>query len=149
MLWAYAPLIFWVGVIFFLSSPEGSFDQTSRIVGPLLHLFFPDISFETEALIHGFVRKTAHFTEYAVLAFLAVRASTLSSSQLLQKRRYLLPLLFVILVALLDEFNQSFEASRTSSVWDIALDITAGLSMLVFLWLLKRPAKRDQPQMHE
>ena len=148
-LWAYAPLILWVGVIFFMSSPEASFDQTSRIVGPLLHFFFTDKSFETETLVHGYVRKTAHFAEYAVLAFLAARAFTLSPSRFLQRWRCLLALLLVAVVASFDEFNQSFEASRTSSVWDIALDITGGLSMLVFLWLRKRPATRDQPQIHE
>jgi len=138
-LWAYAPVFLWIGFIFLMSSPEGSFTQTSRIVGPLLHFFYPDISADTEALIHGYVRKTAHFTEYALLAFLAARACTLSASKILQGWRYLLPLLLVVLIASLDEFNQSFEASRTSSVWDVLLDILGGAVMLAFLWLIKRP----------
>jgi VanZ family protein len=139
----YAPVLLWIGVIFLLSSPEGSFAQTSRIIGPLLHFFYPQISPETEALIHGYVRKTAHFSEYALLAFLAVRACTLSASTVLQKWRYFLPLLLVMLVASLDEFNQSFEPSRTSSIWDVLLDISGGAVMLAFLWLIKRPRLRD------
>jgi VanZ family protein len=138
-LWLYAPVLLWIGVIFFMSSPEASFSQTSRIIGPLLHFFYPSITPETEAMIHGYVRKTAHFTEYAVLAFLACRACSLSLSLLLQKWRYLLPILLVIVIASLDEFNQSFEASRTSSVWDVALDISGGAAMLIFLGLLRRP----------
>lgn len=138
-LWLYAPLFLWIGVIFFLSSPEGSFTETSRIIGPLLHFFYPNISPENEALIHSVVRKAAHFTEYAVLAFLAVRACSMSALPLLQRWRYLLPLLLVALIASLDEFNQSFEASRTSSPWDVALDIVGGAAMLLFLFGIKRP----------
>lgn len=138
-LWAYAPVLLWIGVIFLMSSPEASFSQTSRIIGPLLHFFYPSIAPETEALIHGYVRKTAHFSEYAVLAFLACRACSFSTSLFVRKWRYLLPLMLVIAIASLDEFNQSFEASRTSSVWDVALDISGGMAMLIFLWAVRRP----------
>lgn len=142
----YAPLLFWIGVIFFLSSPEASFDQTSRIIGPLLNFFFPNMPEATQAIIHGYIRKTAHFTEYAVLAFLAVRAFSRSATQPLQKRRYILPLILVAVVSSLDEFNQSFEASRTSSIWDVALDISGGLVMVVVLRALKWPKLTGPPQ---
>ena len=136
---AYAPLFLWIAVIFFFSSPEGSFAQTSRIIGPLLHFFYPDISFELETQIHAVVRKCAHFTEYAVLALLAVRGFSASASNLLKKWRYILPLIIVAVVASLDEFNQSFEASRTSSFWDVLLDFAGGVAMIAVLWLIKRP----------
>ena len=142
---AYAPLILWVGVIFFMSSPEASFDQTSRIIGPLLHFLFPNISSQAEGLVHGYVRKAAHLTEYAILAFLALRACTLSSSRLLRDRRFLLPLVLVAVIASLDEFNQSFEASRTSSIWDVALDLTGGVAMILFCWVSTRPKLPRSP----
>ena len=142
---AYAHVLLWIGVIFLLSSPEGSFSQTSRIIGPLLHFFFPNLPEETQAIIHGYVRKTAHFTEYAVLAFLAVRACGLSFSVFLKKWRYILPIMLVVAIASLDEFNQSFESSRTSSIWDVLLDISGGLAMVVFLWLIKRPKMLEPP----
>src|SRR5262245_6248586 len=97
--WAYAPVLLWLAVIFFLSSPQGSFEETSRIIGPLLHFFFPSITPQTEAIVHFYVRKTAHFTEYAVLAFLLVRAFTLSSVGWLKNWRYMLPIVFVAIVA--------------------------------------------------
>ena len=134
----YAPLFLWVGVIFFLSSPEGSFNQTSRIIGPLLHFFFPDILPETEATIHAVVRKTAHFTEYAILAFFAVRAFSTSASVFIRQRSYIFTLVLVIMIASLDEFNQSFEPSRTSSFWDVLLDISGGLVMIAALVLFRK-----------
>jgi VanZ family protein len=144
-LWAYAPVFLWIGIIFLLSSPEGSFNQTSRIIGPLLQFFFPDMAEETRQIIHGYVRKAAHFTEYAALAFLAVRACTLSAPVLLQKWRYVLPLVLLAVVASLDELNQSFETSRTSSIWDVLLDISGGAAMLIFLWLMRRPRPSQSP----
>jgi VanZ family protein len=132
---AYAPILLWIGVIFFLSSPEASFSQTSRIVGPLLNFFFPDMPEATKVIVHGYIRKTAHFTEYAVLALLAFRAFSTSAIHFLQTRCYILALTLVVVVASLDEFNQSFEASRTSSIWDVALDISGGVMMVVVLWI--------------
>jgi VanZ family protein len=134
----YAPLFLWLGVIFFLSSPEGSFNQTSRIIGPLLHFFYPEISPDLEAQIHSIVRKCAHFTEYAVLAFLAVRAFSISASLLVRQRSYVFALVLVVMIASLDEFNQSFEPSRTSSFWDVLLDISGGLVMISALTLYSR-----------
>lgn len=138
-LWAYAPLIFWIGFIFLMSSPAASAEETSRIIGPLLHYLFPEISPQSEAIIHFCVRKTAHFTEYGALAFLGLRACALSSSTFLRKLRFVLPLLLVAVVASLDEFNQSFEPSRTSSVWDVLLDCSGAIAMMVFCALIKRP----------
>lgn len=140
-LWAYAPLILWLGVIFYLSSPEGAFTNTSRIIGPLLQFFFPDMSEAARMTIHGYVRKAAHFTEYAVLAFLAARACVMSASPFLWRFRYLLPLMLVAVVAAADETNQSFLASRTASVYDVFIDIAGGAVMTILMWLTGRPRR--------
>jgi VanZ family protein len=146
----YAPIVLWLVVIFFLSSPAGAMSETSRIIGPLLQFFFPEMPFETRQIIHGYVRKIAHFTEYAILAFLAVRALTLSASVTFQKWRYVLAIVFVAAIASIDEFNQSLEASRTGALTDVLLDISGGVAMLVFLWLIKRPStQQPMPRMHE
>ncbi len=114
-------------------------DETSRIIGPLLKFFFPEMAEESRRSIHAFIRKSAHFTEYAILAFFAARALTAAGTGLLRNWRYLIPLVLVAIVAAADEFNQSFEAARTSSVWDSLLDITGGAAMLIFLWVIGRP----------
>jgi len=140
---AYVPVFLWLGVIFYLSSPEGAFSNTSRIIGPLLDFFFPEMPEATRMVVHGYVRKTAHFTEYAVLAFLAARACVMSTSEFLRKFRYLLPVLLVIVIAVADETNQSFLASRTASVFDVFIDVTGGTVMTILLWLTGRP--RSEP----
>lgn len=119
--------------------------ETSRIIGPLLQFFFPDMPYETRQIIHGTVRKTAHFTEYAILALLTFRALSMSAPFLLQKWRYVLPILFVAVIASIDEFNQSFEASRTGALSDVLIDISGGLAAVVAVFFIQKAHGRDRP----
>jgi hypothetical protein len=66
------------------------------------------------------------FTEYAILAFWAIRAFSGSSVGFLRDQRFWLAVLLVILVTSTDEYHQSFEPSRTSSIYDVLLDCTGG-----------------------
>lgn len=140
---AYAPVLLWIGLIFFLSSPQGASPETSRFVRPLIEFFFPNASAEVFEIAHSIVRKAAHLTEYAILAILAFRAAR-SSTWLMARRRYLLlPFLLVAAVAGLDEFNQSFEPSRTGTAWDSLLDSFGGATALLICWLIVRRRDRD------
>lgn len=133
----YGPLVFWIGVIFFLGSASGSMAETSRFIRPLLEFLFPNTPEETLLAYHGYIRKFAHFFEYAVLAFLSVRAFSNSSKYFIRNFRFFFSLVLVVLIASIDEFNQSFEISRTGSAWDVLLDASGGIVMLTALWLAK------------
>ena len=134
----YAPLLIWIGLILFLGSGQGSMTQTSLIIRPILEFLFPTADELTLQLYHGFVRKLAHFTEYAILAFLSARAFAGSSSQTFRRFRFLIAFLVVVAVAGLDEFKQSFDPSRTGAGWDVVLDAFGGAAMLSLLALLAR-----------
>lgn len=134
----YAPLLLWIGLIFFFSSTIASANQTSRIIGPILHFLFPSASPDTIQQYHFFIRKCAHFTEYALLAFWAIRALARSSRESLKKYRFVVAVFIVLIIASTDEFNQSFEPSRTSSPWDVLLDCIGGTTMSLFYWLVTR-----------
>lgn len=114
--------------------------KTSLFIRPLLVFLFPNAPEETLLLYHGYVRKLAHFAEYFVLAFLAFHAFSRSTNKFLQKFRFPISLALVILVASLDEFNQSFLASRTGSVADVLLDTFGGLTALsiLYFWNLRK-----------
>jgi VanZ family protein len=131
----YGPAVLWIGVIFFFSSGSASAEQTSRFIRPLLLFFFPSSSEEMLLQYHFFIRKGAHFTEYAVLAFLTIRAFARSSFSILSKYPYLMGVLVVMVVSSLDEFNQSLEPSRTGAIWDVGLDIAGGAAMAAVLKL--------------
>lgn len=138
----YAPLFLWIGLIFFLSSAQGAMTSTSRFIRPLLMFLFPNAPEATLVIYHGYIRKFAHFAEYAALAFFAFRAFSLSSIAFLQKYPYIISFILVILLAALDEFNQSFSPARTGSFQDVLLDAFGGLTMLAILyfWSLRNRA---------
>ncbi|MBX7061007.1 MAG: VanZ family protein [Pyrinomonadaceae bacterium] len=130
--WPYAPLIIWTVIVLALGTGLGAMDETSRFIGPFLKWLLPNTPPETIKFIHALIRKFAHFAEYAVLAFLAWNAF----------RYFSRPILFAFLlaaaVAIIDEFDQSFNSARTSSIYDILLDCAGALSVCVALYFVLR-----------
>lgn len=137
--WRYGPLIGWMVLIFIASTGELSAKNTSLIVRPLLLWLFPDISEDKISVVHFWVRKTAHFAEYAILAFLAARAFTRSSHERLRRGFFYLALLLVIVYSVSDEIHQSFVASRSGSIYDSLIDIAGGLTALIIYTVWRRP----------
>jgi VanZ family protein len=138
----YAPLVVWMGFIFFASTGEFSAGNTSRIIGPLLRWLFPGISEENLLLAHYITRKVAHFTEYAILAWFAARAFTTSSQRTLRRQWFLISLLLVVAYSLSDEYHQSFVPSRTGTIYDSFIDMSGGLTELILYALWRRRAER-------
>ncbi len=135
---AYAPLVFWIGVIFYLSSGYGSFAETSLFIGPLLNFLFPSASPETIAELHSFVRKLAHVGVYSVLGLLAARAFNIhwAKNPLVWAA---VSIAVVITVASLDEINQSFLSTRTGTFADVVLDTVSGAAAIgITIWWLTR-----------
>lgn len=146
LLLRYAPVVFWLGVIFLLSSGTGSAIETSRIIGPLLKFFFPSLEPATAQFIHGLIRKAAHVTEYAVLAALAARAFKSTAVAWLNRYWLIWAVLLVVITATTDELNQSFNRRRTGSGWDVVLDISGGLLGMSLFWLwTRRRNEENQP----
>ena len=86
-LWRYGPVAAWTCFVLFASTGSFSASNTSLIIRPLLLWLFPGIREARIDEVHFFVRKTAHFTEYAVLALLAARAFRTSSRRGLRDRK--------------------------------------------------------------
>ena len=139
----YFPLIAWLAFISFASSDNLNAGNTSRIIGPLILWLFPSTSPETLALVNIITRKIAHFTEYAILGFLAARAFRTSPHPTINRRWFLICVALVVVYALLDEYHQSFVPSRTASIFDSMIDVTGGLIALIIVW------KRTATNTHE
>ncbi|HKB67410.1 MAG TPA: VanZ family protein [Pyrinomonadaceae bacterium] len=133
--WRYGPLVLWILFISFASTNQFSASNTSEILRPLLLWFFPNLSESRLAAVHFITRKAGHFTEYAVLAFLARRAFITSSRAFLQRYWFQLGLLLVVIYGLLDEFHQSFVPSRTASIYDSIIDVAGGFTVLLIFSL--------------
>lgn len=111
--------------------------ETSLIIRPILEFLFPDASPETISFYHGVIRKFAHFAEYAVLGLLAFRAFVRSR---FQNRAPVVSILLALVIAVIDETGQSFNAERTGSAVDVLIDVAGACCAIAIVWLVgKRP----------
>ena len=129
-------LIFWMGIIFFMSTDSFSFPQSSKFVIPLLHAIFPFFSMKTIHSIHVFLRKVGHFTEYAILGWLWFRTLQ-ARDPAWSNRSAFLALLLSAVYALTDEFHQSFVPSRGPSLIDVGIDSAGAAFSLLCIRLFK------------
>jgi VanZ family protein len=138
LVWRYGPVVLWMVFISIFSTAGFSSVNTSRFIGPLLLWLFPNISEARLASIQFLIRKAGHVTEYAILAFLLRRAFVTSSKSFIRRNWFELGLLIIVCYALLDEFHQSFVPSRTASIYDSAIDVIGGLSVLLIFRLYRK-----------
>ncbi|MEP6809309.1 MAG: VanZ family protein [Chthoniobacterales bacterium] len=139
------PVILWLSLIFAASTDMMSAEHTSRIIAPFLHWLVSDIAPATIALVQLLVRKGAHVTEYAVLGALMARAFRYGLKKTGTHFVFLVWLLCAVWAAL-DEFHQTFVASRTGSPIDVMIDAAGALLGVGVYWLSSRakaPAKSD------
>lgn len=118
--------------------------NTSRFIGPLLLWLFPNISEPRLASIHLIIRKLGHVTEYAILAIFIRRAFITSTKSFMQRNWFELGLVIIVCYALLDEFHQSFVPSRTASLYDSAVDVVGGLTVLLIFKLCDKRIGREK-----
>ena len=134
------PSAIWLAIIATESTNLGSADHTSRILYPIFHFLFGTDPARF-AVWHAVIRKTGHFVGYftlSVLLFRSWRASfpRLSTRWCLQWST--LAFLCTALVAILDEWHQTFLPSRTGTVRDVVLDSSAGLVAQIALFAILR-----------
>ena len=118
---------------------------TSRFLGPLVDWLLPDLSESGRHAVLYTIRKSAHLVEYAVLALLAMRAFWLSWHRPPWQTSGLAALV-VAAMAITDETLQGLTAERTSSAWDVLLDIAGGLAAMAGYWLIRRRWPSAKPQ---
>ena len=117
-------------------------EQTSRFIRPLLEFIMPGASDVTITAVHSIIRKFAHVFEYGVLAILAAFAFRRSSKNLLRRHWPGFATLVVLVVASIDEFNQSLEPTRTGTPRDVMLDLFGGIAAIALFWLASRWFRR-------
>lgn len=141
-------LICCMGLIFYFSSQEATAsDKTSSGFVEIIIKFFDfndRISDVQIAKINEnfstLVRKTAHFSIYLILSFIA--SLLLCEYKITGLRQVLFAVIFSFLYACSDEFHQLFVEGRSAQISDIALD-TCGAILGAFLVLLIKRRKRN------
>jgi VanZ family protein len=132
---AWLPAVIWAGLIFSASSDTFSAAHTGSVLEPILKWLMPSITASQFNAIHFVIRKSAHFTEYFIFALLLYRGARASLAGW-RWSAALTAFLVAAIYSALDEFHQSFVASRTASPYDSLLDSVGALFALLalFIW---------------
>jgi len=126
----WVPALIWTALVLGFSSGDFSAEKTGSLLGPLLVWLFPWITPSQINVIHFFVRKAAHLTEYGILALLWFRTFTYAGSFRVPTGA-LLALAISVASAIVDETHQAMVPSRTSSAADVLLDSIGATIALV------------------
>ena len=132
------PVFLWIGFIFWMSTSMFSAQNTYLFFESLLRFFAPSISHKEVIVVHIFIRKLAHITEYFISGLLLFRAFREGSDKRREGLWAFSSLLVVVIIAASDELHQSFVPTRTATLVDVGLDIMGGflaqgVSVLMFL----------------
>ena len=139
------PIVLWLVLIFAASDDEQSVQRSSRIIGPLLHWLFPHLPAQTVKDLVTVVRKWAHVTEYAVLAWFfwrALRKPVRDDPRPWKRSEAVTSLVCVALYGISDEVHQAFVPSRQASPWDVLIDTGGAALGLFVVWVVGRWRKR-------
>ena len=136
-------------LIFCLSSQNAEISsQTSgSVIESVASVFYPgfaDMSADAQnEIISNFqfiVRKTAHFSLYAVLGVLSF-LSVISYRNLKYRFRLLISAGICLLYAACDEFHQLFISGRSAEIRDVCIDFCGAALAITVLALLARYIK--------
>lgn len=144
---AYLPVVLWMSVIFIASTDLGSTRHTSRIIGPILRWFDPDVTDATIRTVQAVIRKGGHVAEYAILAGLFWFAARIAQGKrpLLidwQRRESSRIVLWCALYAVTDELHQMFVSTRQGSLVDVMIDSVGAICGLWVIWAIGRFKRR-------
>jgi VanZ family protein len=141
---AWLPTFCWLVVLTCFSTDLFSADHTGKILLKIIHWIYGPVSDQQFQLIHLVVRKGAHFFSYGLLSFFAFFAwrATLPDPRPWLVKWAGLAFALTLAAGSSDEIHQHFVASRTSSPWDVLLDMTgAFFFQLLLMATIKRPTR--------
>ena len=119
----WVPAMLWVGLVLALGASIFSIARTSAILDPLFERISPGLGPHGLYNLQVFIRRSAHFTEYAIL-FVFLNLGPL-------RGRPVIALMVAIGCGSLDETRQLFTPGRSGTVSDVALDASGATTMLL------------------
>lgn len=154
------PVLVWMCIIFFLSAQDGkgSANLSAGFVRYIVDCLFAfaswlDISFTDLSahsfsyMLHGFIRKVAHFFLYSVLGFLLLR-------YFIQHKFINMALILAFGVgvsyASFDEWHQTFVPGRGGAVTDVLIDssgVAFGIVLFCFITFVQRKIRKPKDRL--
>ena len=133
-----------MAAIYALGTDVAGADDTRSLLADLLRFLLPGLSpaaaAEAVAAFNVYFRKAGHFFGYALLGTLNARALA-GPRGTLDRRDALFAWIAASAWAAIDEFHQSFSASRGGSFLDVLLDAAGAAAGILLYYLWKRRAR--------
>lgn len=160
--------VLWMAVIFLFSSQTGdeSGEQSDFLASLVCKLIPVELSANGLNNLTFFIRKLAHFTEYAILGILyyemiysfsennSDRKQQKDEMQDINKAEHknkhtskimvAIVIVMCMLYALSDEFHQTFTAGRSPSIRDVCIDTCGGAAGCMITWFIIHKKKKKQ-----
>ena len=134
--------LLWAAFIFTMSTDTFSDKHTAYFFEPILHWFKPSMTAAQFEIIHHYIRKTAHFSEYFVFCVLLYRG--VRGGRTGWRWSWGLTALSIAFsYSALDEIHQAFVASRHASPYDSLIDSAGAFFAFAVLWLWFRFRNRQ------
>ena len=139
---AWWPALLWAGVIFAMSTDSFSPEHTRSVLERIQLWIDPSMTAAQFEIIHHFIRKTAHFSEYFVFGLLLYRG--VRGARAGWRWSWGVTALFLAAgYSALDEIHQAFVASRHASPYDSHIDSSGAFFAMLLLWLWFRSRQRQ------
>jgi VanZ family protein len=137
-IWRWIAVVMMMAVTFVFGTDYFSSENTRPIIRWLMVLLFgSDAGQATVGTGEGFLRKSAHFTEYALLAFLWYRALRDGAGRRWRFSWALPAWLLTTAWAGVDELQQAYMSTqRTGAVADVVLDSSGAAAALLLVGIV-------------
>jgi VanZ family protein len=123
----------WAGVIFGLSGPAYSSTASAGVLAAIAKWLASGFLHAHEGLLNVALRKSAHFSEYAVFAIFLYHSFKPANRSNWSSQSAAIALFFASLYSLTDEFHQLFVPGRQACLTDCLIDTTgAFIGLFVF-----------------
>jgi VanZ family protein len=145
---AWLPTIAWLAMIAMFSTDSFSAEHTGSVLEKILNAVYGNISQEQFRIIHFFIRKSAHFTVYGLLSWLAFYSwrATLPRRSHWTFTWSLLALLVTLIAGSSDEIHQIFVPSRGPSPYDVMLDMMGAIFVQILIATFSRFGGRTKAE---
>jgi len=135
---AWLPVVLGIGVIILESTALFGSDNTSGPIRRIWEFIFGQVTDPRWEVLHHYIRKTGHFVGYGTMGVFWLRALWMSLPRAGFLLDALLALVGTALVAITDEFHQSFLPNRTGVPSDVLLDCCGAVVLLLLTYLFLR-----------
>ncbi|MFI3227130.1 MAG: VanZ family protein [Clostridia bacterium] len=133
-------LIFWIGIIFLLSSQNGeqTFNLSNGVSSNIIDVFFKGMTQAESVKIHEYLRKVAHISLFGVLGMLLSLIFNIIFSEK-GKWGYIISFFISVFcfsgIAFFDEWRKQFIDGRHFDMIDVKLNLVSGFLGVIFVFI--------------